>query len=241
MNKPFISICTPTYNRREFIPLLIKNVKNQTFPQNRIEWLIYDDGTDKINDLVETINNVRYFYSNEKKTLGYKRNFLDRKAKGNIIIVMDDDDIYSKKRVEHVVNMFENNINIKLAACSETYILFKTNEKKDEIWKFGPYHPRHGIVASFAYRIEILNNTQYNEEELFNDEDEGNMFLKNFSFPTIQLDPLKTILVIAHNKNNIGKKAIEIINSKQHTKIVKCDNVKEIIKYYIENEESISN
>ena len=31
--KPFVSICTPTYNRRIFIPTLIKNYLAQTYPQ----------------------------------------------------------------------------------------------------------------------------------------------------------------------------------------------------------------
>ena len=30
--KPFVSICTPTYNRRQFIPQLIECYKRQTYP-----------------------------------------------------------------------------------------------------------------------------------------------------------------------------------------------------------------
>ena len=33
IGKPFVSICTPTYNRRNFIPSLIENFKKQTYPQ----------------------------------------------------------------------------------------------------------------------------------------------------------------------------------------------------------------
>ena len=66
MNKPFISVCTPTYNRRPFIPYLIKCFLNQDYPQDKMEWIILDDGTDKIHDLVKDISNIKY-YSYDKK------------------------------------------------------------------------------------------------------------------------------------------------------------------------------
>jgi glycosyltransferase involved in cell wall biosynthesis len=50
--QPFVSIITPTFNRRPFIPTMIECYKNQTYPKNRMEWIIVDDGTDKIGDLV---------------------------------------------------------------------------------------------------------------------------------------------------------------------------------------------
>ena len=59
---PLVSICTPTFNRRPFIPFLIKCIAAQTYPKSRIEWIIIDDGTDPISDLVEAIDNVKYFY-----------------------------------------------------------------------------------------------------------------------------------------------------------------------------------
>ena len=59
---PLVSICTPTFNRRPFIPFLIKCIAAQTYPKSRIEWIIIDDGTDPIGDLVEAIDNVKYFY-----------------------------------------------------------------------------------------------------------------------------------------------------------------------------------
>ena len=50
--KPLVSIVTPTYNRRKFIPQCVAGIRAQTYPLDRIEWLVYDDGTDKIADLL---------------------------------------------------------------------------------------------------------------------------------------------------------------------------------------------
>jgi len=56
---PFVSICTPTFNRRPFIPFMIKCFEQQTYPKDRIEWIIIDDGTDPIVDLVTHIKQVK--------------------------------------------------------------------------------------------------------------------------------------------------------------------------------------
>ena len=58
---PFVSICTPTFNRRPFIKSAIKCYLHQDYPQELLEWIIIDDGTDKIGDLVEDISGVKYF------------------------------------------------------------------------------------------------------------------------------------------------------------------------------------
>ena len=50
--KPFVSVCTPTFNRRPFIQMAIKCFEHQTYPRDKMEWIIVDDGTDKIEDLV---------------------------------------------------------------------------------------------------------------------------------------------------------------------------------------------
>ena len=42
---PFVSVCTPTYNRRPFISAMIKCFDHQDYPKHRMEWIIVDDGT----------------------------------------------------------------------------------------------------------------------------------------------------------------------------------------------------
>ena len=111
--QPFVSIITPTYNRRKFIPSLITCYLQQTYPLDRMEWIIYDDGDDKVDDIFKKfekkIPNLRYIYDEEKKNIGAKRNLLNKEAKGDIIIAMDDDDFYFPNRVKHVVFSFSRN------------------------------------------------------------------------------------------------------------------------------------
>ena len=57
--KPFVSVCTPTFNRRPFIPFMIKCFENQTYPKDKLEWIIVDDGTDSIEDLVTCVHIIQ--------------------------------------------------------------------------------------------------------------------------------------------------------------------------------------
>ena len=53
---PFVSVCTPTFNRRPFIEMMFECFRNQTYPKDRMEWIIVDDGSDKIEDLIQSSN-----------------------------------------------------------------------------------------------------------------------------------------------------------------------------------------
>ena len=122
---PFVSICMPTFNRRPFIPIIIKCFENQTYPKDKIEWIIVDDGTDKIEDLVSHIPQVKYFKYNEKMSLGKKRNITNEKARGDIIIYMDDDDYYPPERISHAVTTLQKNPKALCAGSSTMYMYFK--------------------------------------------------------------------------------------------------------------------
>ena len=73
---PFVSICTPTFNRRPFIQMIIKCFNHQNYPKNIIELIIIDDGTDKVEELFKDIPQVKYFKYDEKMNLGQKRNIM---------------------------------------------------------------------------------------------------------------------------------------------------------------------
>ena len=51
---------------------MIQCFDSQDYPKEKLEWIIIDDGSDKIEDLVVNHPNVRYFKFDEKMTLGKK-------------------------------------------------------------------------------------------------------------------------------------------------------------------------
>jgi hypothetical protein len=201
-NLPFVSICTPTFNRRPFIPFTIKCFQSQDYPLDKMEWIIIDDGHDKIEDLVKDIPQVKYFKYDEKMTLGKKRNLMHEKSKGDILVYMDDDDYYPPDRVSHAVDTLQKNPKALCAGSSEIYIWFKHVKS---MYQFGPYSPNHATAGTFAFKRELLKQTSYNNEASLAEEKE---FLKSYSIPFVQLNPLKTILVFSHIHNTFDKKLL---------------------------------
>jgi glycosyltransferase involved in cell wall biosynthesis len=199
---PFVSICTPTFNRRPFWDMCIKNFLNQDYPSDKMEWIIIDDGTDPIEDLVKHIPQVKYFKYDTKMPLGKKRNIMHDKSCGDILVYMDDDDYYPRERVSHAVNMLVSHPNALCAGASEIYIWFKHIQK---MWQFGPYSANHATAGTFAFKRELLKDHRYEEHAALAEE---KAFLKNYSVPFVQLEPKKTILVFSHIHNTFDKKKL---------------------------------
>ena len=197
---PFVSVCTPTFNRRPFIEYMIKCFLNQDYPKDKMEWIIIDDGTDKISDLVKHVKCVKYYKYDKKMSLGKKRNIMHEKSKGDIIVYMDDDDYYPPERVSHAVVTLLKDPNALCAGSSEIYIYFKHIQK---LYQFGPYSPNHATAGTFAFKKELLKDHSYEDGAALAEEKH---FLKNYTVPFVQLDPLKTILVVSHNQNTFDKK-----------------------------------
>jgi glycosyltransferase involved in cell wall biosynthesis len=199
---PKVSICTPTFNRRPFIPYLIKCVENQTYYKELIEWIIIDDGTDYIEDLVNNIPYVTYIKLSNKLPLGEKRNLAHTYCRGDIIIYMDDDDYYPPQRVEHAVNVLLQNPDKLIAGATIMNIYFKHNR---QMYTFGPYGENRITAATFAFRRELLESSRYLDTKCLGEEKE---FLNNYKIPIAELETEKTILVISHIHNTFDKKEL---------------------------------
>ena len=231
---PRVSICTPTFNRRPFFKGLIDSIMAQNYPKDKIEWIIVDDGTDKVEDLVSSIPFVKYFYT-DKMPLGKKRNFMHDqcsfKNDNDIVIYFDDDDYYPKERISHAVEKLTGS-NALCAGSSEIYIWFNTLNK---MYRFGPYGSNHGTAGTFAFKRELLKQTSYENDALLAEEKH---FLKNYTIPFIQLDPLKTILVISHEQNTFDKRRLISPDNKQcNESALKPHNFiknKELFSFYID-------
>ena len=204
---PFVSVITPTYNRRGFLNTLIACVAAQTYPKDRFEWIVLDDGSDSVADLFGAAGkagklppNSRYLREEEKKNIGAKRNRLNREARGQIIIAMDDDDYYPPERIAHVVTMFKKFPRVDLAGSSEIYMYY-TDIKT--IYKLGPYNPNHATNGTMAWRASYAKAHVYDETVTHAEE---RSFLDDYKHPMIQLDPFKVMLVMSHSENTFDKK-----------------------------------
>jgi hypothetical protein len=113
---------------------------------------------------------------------------------------MDDDDYYPPERISHAVERLQGDKNALCAGSSEIYIYLKGLKRMVQC---GPYNPNHATAGTFAFKAELLKQTQYEDHAAIAEE---RAFLKGYTIPFVQLDPLKTILVFSHEHNTFDKR-----------------------------------
>jgi len=152
--------------------------------------------------LFKGIPQVKYFKYPVKMPLGEKRNLMHLKCKGDIIVYMDDDDYYPPQRVSHAVKTLKMNPKALCVGASKLYIYFKD---RSQMYESGPYGPNHATAATFAFRRKMLDDHAYEDGACLAEE---RKFLKDYTVPFAQLDPLKTILVFSHDHNSFDKRKL---------------------------------
>jgi hypothetical protein len=147
---------------------------------------------------------------------------------------MDDDDYYPPERISHAVETLIQNPDAMCAGSSEMLIYFKDIKK---MFKFGPYGPNHATAATFAFKRELLKQTNFNEEAAVAEE---KFFLKNYTVPFVQLETTKTILVFSHNHNSFDKK--ELLKQIPNRFVNESDTIpsdiikeKDILQFFMED------
>ena len=218
---PFVSLLTPTYNRRLFIPQLLRNFWSQTYPPERMELVVLDDGDDPVDDLLQHVPGVCYIRIPEKLELGFKRNLITHYAQGDVLVHMDDDDFYPPTRVAHAVKMLTDSD--RLLAGSSAMFIYEVQDKI--IHRSGPFAPNHGTNGTLAYKRAYLDHNRFDDTTTLRDEA---LFTRGFTNPMVQLDPMQTILCISHGRNSWDKSKS---TSKNQTDLK--------LKHFVKNEESL--
>jgi glycosyltransferase involved in cell wall biosynthesis len=210
--KPFVSILTPTYNRRERFPIAIHCFKHQTYPQDRMEWIILDDSDEgqDVEELVKNsgIKNVKYIREHTKLLVGAKRNKLIDLAKGDILAFQDDDDYYPAERIRRAVYLLDSyrKHDVNIVGSSLMHIYFCRDSK---IVAVGPYGPSHATAATWVFRRKLLDIADRFDDDA--DKAEEKKFLRGFSIPMVQMNSFDTILVMSHQQNTVDKNKLRLI------------------------------
>tara|TARA_B100000131_G_scaffold184302_1_gene177628 strand:+ start:9 stop:773 length:765 start_codon:yes stop_codon:yes gene_type:complete len=131
MEYPKVSILTPSYNRRKFVPLITHNLLNMDYDKSKLEWCILDDGKEPL-FTPETLEETRktlsplkisYKYETQKRDIGVKRNALVKSSKNKICIMMDDDDIYFSSYIKHSVETLKKH-NVGLVGSNHMLFIY---------------------------------------------------------------------------------------------------------------------
>ena len=213
-NLPNISILTPTYNRRKFLPLFLHNLKNQTYPHDKLEVCIDDDGTEPFikDNEIETIKKhiypiiLKYVKRKDKRTIGEKRNNLVKKiATNKILCFIDDDDIYNCMYIQYSYQMLKEH---KVNLVGSNSMLF-TYPEKDYIMT--------RIDCSEIYQIHegtmLFTRKYFNQMGGFNKSSrgEGAKFIIGQNYKNIfNSDISKVMICVGHSGNSVDKEMFSV-------------------------------
>lgn len=146
MNDLKFSILMPTYNGAGVISETIRSLLSQSFTNYEI--IVNDDASiDNTEDVIRFLNDPRIKFFKNEKNLGYPGNLEEarKKATGDIIYLMGQDDILAEGALQNTYEVFRNNPEV--GAVTRPYFWFdkdiktpvrakdQLNPEKDELVK----------------------------------------------------------------------------------------------------------
>lgn len=128
-----VSVVMPVHNGEKYLREAIESVLNQTY--KNFEFLIIENcSTDSSVEIINSFNDHRLRLINEHKCgvpHAYNRGF--KEAKGEFIIVHDQDDISFPNRIESQINYL---LKKQLDICGSGFVVI--NDKNEEIKRISP-------------------------------------------------------------------------------------------------------
>tara|TARA_B100001175_G_scaffold246013_1_gene212663 strand:+ start:738 stop:1859 length:1122 start_codon:yes stop_codon:yes gene_type:complete len=200
---PYISVCIPTYNRRKFMKLVKLNYENSTYPKDKMELIILDDGIDKVEDAIPKDDNVRYYHNREKKNIGWKRNECVRLAKYDIIAFMDDDDYYyPNSLINRVCNLLKSERDCVFCSTIGCFHIAKLSSIINSTPIDAPLENKVS-EASLTFKKSFWHNNKFNSDDKIN---EGAYFVKAAVEKCKEISWEGVFVQLLHTYNTIPKK-----------------------------------
>ena len=205
---PKVSILIPTANRRNFIPFILRNLLIQEYPHKLLQVVIHDDGDEPLienyDDFSSAIKPIKLKYLRNKKrlTIGEKRHTLIQNANNNLVVFMDDDDLYEPTYISHSFDTLKNN-NVGCVGCNKMIFIYPPYTKNDF------YALDCGDNKKLIHEATLMfTKSWYNKTKgfQFSNKAEGLGLTHNVKLKTIALtNPLYNMTAVVHGKNTINK------------------------------------
>lgn len=172
---PLVSVIIPVYNGRNYISKTIRSVYNQTY--TNFEIIIINDGsTDDTLGVIEKEFYDRknlHVYTNNNRGVSYSRNYGMLQATGDIIALLDADDIWYSQNLEKKINILNSNHKIdftfsNMGAIDENDLRLQDPEigKGENLFKnilFWNGEVIPGPCSNLVFRRKILESISFNE------------------------------------------------------------------------------
>jgi hypothetical protein len=201
---PSVSVITITKDRRPFIPLAKYCFLAQAYPEDKLEWVIVDDGLDQIKDLISDLPNATYVLCDRPMNVGEKRNLAISRAKHDVLVVLDDDDVYPN-------NSLVSRVAFLLAEPKKDCIFCTTIPCYDihETKSFMNVPPNHLPMAERVSEATLCFTRAFWEERKFAEVQiaEGDAFIRGREQRCREMSPQDVIVSLTHKKTTSDRKA----------------------------------
>ena len=167
-----VSVVIANYNSSSYIRQCIESLNSQTY--KNLEIIFFDDNsTDNSLDIIKQFSNVKIIENKIQTKFGslnqlnaFKKAY--EVSKGDLIFLLDSDDYFSNKKIEKVVNYFENNKNAKIVFdypfIVENNNFYKDTPKQKILKSYWPYiHPTSCISIKKNHFDELFKFISYND------------------------------------------------------------------------------
>lgn len=201
---PDVSVLCITKDRRSFMPLLKYCYMIQSYPEEKLELVIVDDGEDAIEDTLIGVPNVKYVRCDPGLTISQKRNLAVENAMYDILVTMDDDDVYPNNSVLQRVAML---LMEPAKGCG-----FCTTIPCYDITKYASFMnvpPTHLAMSERVSEATLVFTRKFWEEGRFDDSvhiGEGNAFVRGREQMCREISPQEVIVSLIHPKNTSSRK-----------------------------------
>ena len=202
---PCVSVLTPTRDRIQFMELAKECFQAFAYPKDKLEWVIVDDGDISCQHVTQGMTNVKYICEEPGKTIAWKRNAAVRAASHNILVHMDDDDVYPANTILARVAMLLKEPAKQCVFCTTIPCYDITN-----YISFVNVPPMKLPMAARVSEATMAYTRAFWEEKGFPDDiriAEGHAFIHGREQMCREISPQDVIVSLVHPKTTSSRKA----------------------------------
>ena len=203
MKKNFVSILITNYNKSRYLKKTISSCLSQNFDNKEI--LVFDDcSTDDSLKILNKFKKIKVIRNKKKKFKSgplnqiYGLNELFKISKGNIIFLLDSDDMFRKNKLFEISKIFKKNKKINFIQDTPLISSFKKRmllKKKKHFFSIWPsFFPTSCITFKRSFFQNFLKVLRKNE------------------FPNLEIDARLSIYTHIRKQFFLTKKCLTIYN-----------------------------
>jgi hypothetical protein len=200
---PCVTIVTPTRDRVKFMEVCAGCVDTQTYPAEKLEWIVLDDGKDTCEDIIKHIPFAKHVLCTPGISVAEKRNMGAHLASHPIIVSFDDDDIYPPNSILFRVSML-------LRGKGAVYCSVLPSYDIKNFISFMNIPPLHLPAAERVSEATLAFTKEFWQEKGFDNAcrmAEGDTFIRGREDKCREISPQEVIVSLVHPRTTSARRA----------------------------------